>query len=193
MGDREPAFPVVGDRPYPLPVSKPIEPTAVVFTATEDALRVGLDVRLGPCVPASGLRRALCSPLMQDGSEQPHHTAALHTVLTGNHADEALTLVEQNGDGRLFVWSDDFVEVLASKNAQLQALADADEAQDDEDLTTFTAALDALDAQWLAATDWPAHFVSTRNRLAPRLGTASDAHQKHQPVSGEGPHQANRE
>ena len=202
-------MPLAGGRRrlYPLPVSQPGESTAVVFAATEDALRVGLDVRLGPFVPAAGRRRALCSPLMQHGSEQPHHTAALYTVLTGNHADEALTLVEQEGDGRLFVWSDDFVAALASKNAELQALADADDAQNDEELTTFTAALDALDAQWLAAAHWPAHFVGTRNRLAPRLGRAAEAQQRHLPVwcwygpavptfqvvNGEGPYPANRE
>jgi hypothetical protein len=170
------------DRPYPRVVTQPGEPTVVVFTTTQNKLRDALDVRLGPCVPVSGFQRPLCSPLMQDGLEQPRHTAALYTVLTGDAPEAALTLVEEEGEGRLFIWSTEYVAALASKNAELQALADADDQHGDALLTAYTAGLDALDAAWLAAADWPSHFVGTRNRLAPRLGTASTAQENSQPV-----------
>jgi hypothetical protein len=115
-------------------------------------------------------------------------------------------VVEQRGDGRLFVCTAEFVDALSRANAELLALAAEDDARADKGLSSFAARLDEIDQAWLAATDWPTSFVSTQNRLAPRLGWASEAERSSQPlwcwygpavpqfdvVSGTGPYPSKR-
>lgn len=140
-----------------------------------------MDVATGPCVPAHGRTKALRSPLVQNGSELPHHTAALFTVLTGRDAQEALELVEAKDSGRRFACSEAFVAAMAAANDELLALGAADDAAGDKDLPRFAARHGELDRAWLQAIDWPEHFDGTGNRLT-RLGLASEALRNGQPM-----------
>jgi hypothetical protein len=117
-----------------------------------------------------------------------------------------LRLVGQRGNGRLFVCSAEFVEALSQAHVELLALADEDDSRADKGLSSFAARLGEIDQAWLAATDWPTSFVSTQNRLAPRLGLASEAERSSQTlwcwygpavpqfdvVSGAGPYPSKR-
>jgi hypothetical protein len=147
----------------------------VVFAVPEATLRASMRTATGPCVPTADHQPALCSPLEQHGGEEPRTTAALYAVLTGRSASEALEPVDEDGPGRLFVCSRPFVEAMANMNAELQSLGDEDDAAGDRLLPRFTARLDELDRAWLAAGRWPEHFLGVRNRLAPRLGRATEA------------------
>ena len=156
--------------------------TAVFFVLPEQRL-TDMEVATGPCVPAPGRSGSLVSPLKQDGSELPRHSAALLGVLGGQGSVEAaLCHVQGDGQARLFVCTSAYVDAVADANERLQRLADEDDRRGDADLTEFTKALDTLDAAWLAATDWPASFVGTRNRLATRLGKASKARMEGLPL-----------
>jgi hypothetical protein len=90
--------------------------------------------------------------------------------------------MDEDPPGRLFVCRSPFVEAMAAANDELQRLSDEDEAQGDDELHQFTRGLDAIDAAWLTAAPWPKHYVSTRNRLAPRLGLASAARASGEPL-----------
>lgn len=148
---------------------------AVVFTVSEATLRAAMGTAAGPCIPVADGQSPLCSPLQQDGDEDPHHTAALYEVLTGGPASDALEAVDDDAPGRLFVCSKPFVDAMAEANAVLQRLGDEDDDAGDRHLPRLTTRLDALDVAWLHAAAWPRHYVSVRNRLAPRLGRASEA------------------
>jgi hypothetical protein len=165
---------------YAHSVSPPSDITSVFFAVPERDLRE-MDVATGPCVPITGRSKSLCSPLLQDGGELPHHTAALFTVLTGRDADGSLELVQQSGLGRLYVCSKQFLTAMAEANAQLLALGHQDDDAGDKDLPRFGARHDELDRAWLNATDWPPHFVGTGNRLT-RLGLAAEAVRKGLPL-----------
>jgi hypothetical protein len=153
---------------------------AVLFAVPKRRLHE-LDVATGPCVPIAGRAKPLRSPLNQHGSELPHHTAALYTVLTGRDSAGALELIEQSGPGRLYVCSHEFVTAMAEANVHLLALSDEDNAAGDTDLPRFAARHRELDLAWLQATDWPSNFAGTGNRLT-RLGLAHEAVRKSWPL-----------
>src|SRR3954454_19690214 len=84
----------------------------VVFTADDAKLR-RLDVGLGPCVIASGQRRPLVSPLMQDLNETPEQSSALFTVLADGEAPDALRLVAATESSKLFGCNQGFLNAMA--------------------------------------------------------------------------------
>ena len=136
----------------------------VVFTVPEKRLRE-MDVATGPCVATGGRKRALAGASRQDGGEFPKHASALFTALTGRSADNVLTLLAEQEQGRLFVADPNFLDAMAEAHERLQALQKADLARGDAELTTWWAEREALDQAWLAAADWPRSVTSTSHRL----------------------------
>ncbi len=155
----------------------------VVFTVPDKRLRE-MDVRTGPCVPTGGRKRHLAGVLRQDGGEYPEHTAALYTALTGAPADDALVLLERQGKGSLYRFSDEFVRAMAEANRELIALGDEDQARGDtRDYTTFSRRNKEIADAWLQAGPWPKEVVSVENRLT-RMGWAVTAEEKNQSLFG---------
>ena len=152
----------------------------VMFTVPEKRLRA-MDVATGPCVATGGRRRALAGASRQDGGEYPEHTNGLYTALTGRPADGALTLLAQEGQGRLFAASPELRDAMADAHERLQAVREADLARGDADLTTWWAEWQALGQAWLAAADWPRGVTSTTHRLE-RLHWAQAARERGQPL-----------
>lgn len=128
--------------------------TVVVFTVPAKRLRE-MDVLTGPCVPLPGRKRPLQGVLTQDGGERPEHTAAFYTVLTGLPADDVFRLIERQGKGALYRFTETYVQALAASNRESLALAEKDELRGDKELTTFTQRHEELAAAWLAAAPWP--------------------------------------
>ena len=131
-----------------------------------------LDVALGPCVAVAGQRRPLKSPLMQDNGETPEQASALFTVLTGRPPSEALRLVTEDGESRLFICTDDFASAMADASRAMLASRDVD---------GFAEEQERLSAAWMNATTWPDGYVSLKNRLQ-RLADARVAREKGLPL-----------
>lgn len=137
--------------------------TVVVFSATPEQI-AELDVGLGPCVPKQGRAKPLVSPILQDNGESPEQSAALFTVLTGQPSNHALRLVSEHGPGRLFVCDTAFRDAMTEK---ITAMIDMD-------LDEFAQERERLSLAWMAAAEWPPHYVSLVDRLG-RLGRARQA------------------
>lgn len=152
----------------------------VVFTVPEKRLRE-MDLATGPCVPTDGRKRPLAGVLRQDGGEYPEQTAALYTALTGRSADGALILLRQEGQGRLFQFSQDFVDAMADANLELIRLSEEDDRRGDKELTSFAQRQEAIDRAWLSLGGWPSSVVGTSNRLG-RMAWAVTARDKGQPL-----------
>ena len=152
--------------------------TVVVFTVPESRLRE-LDVALGPCVPESGRKRPLVGSLRQDGGEYPEQTAALYTVLTGRPSDEALRLLAQEGDGRLFAANPAFVAAMSAAHEHLEALKAQARVSGDNPTSSWHREWEALGQRWLREGGWPRTVTATTHRLG-RLYWAHMAQQKGQ-------------
>lgn len=163
----------------PLAADTPVQ-TAVVFTAPEKRLSA-MDVATGPCVPVGGRKHSLVSVHQQEGPESPEQMFALHTVLTGAFADNAMYLIEEKSGSQLYRCSDALVSAMAEANEMLVRLGDEDEARGDSAYTSQQAKFAELDAAWMEAGNWHAAMVGTRNRLM-RLGKARIARDKGQPL-----------
>ncbi len=174
---------------------------AVVFFSVPEKRLREMDVSTGPCVPTGGRKRPLAGVLRQDGGEYPEQTAALYTALTGRPADGALVLLQQEGKGRLFRCSQDFVRAMAEANDELLRLGEEDKRRGDDALSSFVERSQAIDRAWMDVGNWPSSVVGTGNRLG-RMAWARTARDKGQPlyvwhgprvqeytvVSGQGPY-----
>jgi hypothetical protein len=107
--------------------------------------------------------------------------AALYTALSGLASDDALQLVDQRNEGRLYRCSAAFVDAMADVNELLVRLGDEDRERGDKLFTTSAAQRNEFDIAWMRTADWHASMVSTRNRLT-RLGKARIAREKMQPL-----------
>ena len=87
--------------------------TAVIFSAPERRLSA-MDVAAGPCVPLPGRKTSVASVHAQEGYETPTITSALYRVLTGLNDAGLLTLLSEEGEGRLFRFADRFVAAIAN-------------------------------------------------------------------------------
>jgi len=154
--------------------------TAVIFTVAEKRLSA-MDVATGPCVPTGGRKHALVSVQQQEGPERPDQMAALYSAITGEPADEALELVEEQDGSRLFGCSDAFVDAMADTNKLLVRLGDADRERGDRSFSSFMTKMAELDAAWMSVANWHSAMVSTHNRLM-RMGKARIAREKEQPL-----------
>lgn len=152
----------------------------VVFTVPPKRLRE-MDVALGPCVPIANRRRPLVGPLGQQYGETPKMTAALLTALTGAPSDNALTLIENRGKGRLSACSEPFVRAMAAANAHLIELADEDDARGDRDLPTFVRKQSEHELAWRNAVRWPRGTPNIPDRLV-RMASARVALERDQPL-----------
>lgn len=127
----------------------------VVFAA--DAKRLAaVDVALGPCLPKPGRKKALLSPLNQDGGETPDQASALLAVLTGRPADAALELCSKAGPGTLYRCTEVFLDAMADESQRISKITDLDE---------FDRAVDRLSDAWMRAATWPREYVSLKNRV----------------------------
>ncbi len=153
---------------------------AVVFTVPEKRLRE-MDIATGPCLPIPTRKKPLVGVSRQDGGEEPHHTAALYTALTGEPAEGVLTVQETCGRGALHRFERPFVDAMAAAKERLVALGVQDDADGDHEMTRFTQQLNAFDKAWLAAARWPRGVTGTNHRLD-RLHWAKAARDREQPL-----------
>lgn len=72
---------------------------ALVEFAADEKRLAAVDVALGPCLPKPGRKKALLSPLNQDGGETPKQASALFIPLTGQPARDVLALCAEEGPG----------------------------------------------------------------------------------------------
>jgi hypothetical protein len=89
-------------------------------------------------------------------------------VLTGEPSNDALRLVSTSGSGQLFACTERFLNAMADASEVIVATTTDDD---------FVAEQDRLSRAWMASVQWPAHYVSLRNRLH-RLGLARAARTK---------------
>lgn len=180
--------------------------TAVIFSVPERRL-AAMDVAVGPCVPLPGRKTSVASVHAQEGYETPGITSALYRVLTGRNDAELLTLLSEEGEGRLFRVADRFLAAMADASRHLASLIPGSPPLPDgeEDGTPFGMQNRRWDEAWITEAEWPPEMVSTRNRLY-RIGQARVAQEKGLPlyvwygprvpeyvvVSGPGPHPSTR-
>ncbi len=117
--------------------------SVVVFTVPEKRLRE-MDVATGPCVPTAGRKRPLVGASRQDGGEYPEQTSALYTALTGRPADEALSLLAREKQGRLYAATPAFHDAMADASERLDALRAADLGRGDEKQSSWWTEWQAL-------------------------------------------------
>jgi hypothetical protein len=129
-------------RPKEIDLSKAL----VVFACSPEEAE-SVDVAVGPCVPRigprGGRRRPLASPKSQTYSDTFDHLTALHTLLTGRPATEALEGRRSAGSGTMARLSNSFVDSLAPIG------------QPSGDPEQMLARHRAIAESWLTATTWP--------------------------------------
>ncbi len=152
----------------------------MVFTVPEKRLRE-MDVALGPCVPTGGRTRPLVGVMRQEGGEYPHHSAALHTVLTGQPAEGALQLLEEKGPGRLYRHSEPFVDAMADAALAVSRLAAEDDARGDKHWPSVMAQHEAWSREWMRIGRWPRDVQTTTHRLS-RIQWAVKARERGHPL-----------
>lgn len=152
--------------------------TAVIFSVPERRLSA-MDVAVGPCVPLPGRKTSVASVHAQEGYETPAITSALYRVLTGLNDAELLTLLSEDGEGRLFRFADRFVAAMAEASRHLLTLIPGSPPPPDgeEDTTPFGLQRGRWDEAWMSQAEWHPEMVSTRNRLH-RIGKAREAQEK---------------
>lgn len=163
--------PVAGTIRY-LSTERAVSSVALVVFAADQKRLAAVDVALGPCVPKPGKKKALLSPLNQDGCETLEQASALFAALTGQPATDVLELCSEDGPGALYRCSQPFLDAMADYSVRMMAIDDLDE---------FDREQTRLSEAWMQAVAWPSHYVSLKSRLH-RIHLARVARSKGQPL-----------
>jgi hypothetical protein len=148
----------------------------VIFTAPDREI-AHLNVAVGPCVPRSGTKRPLVGPFRQE-TGTPAQLEALFRVVVAPPAGSAWEAKRRDGRGRLFAFSDEFVQPLARFSRDYQGGAKEDPTDE------LIARTEAIATAWMSTRSSPRNLQSAELRIAEAAWWARIAQERGQHLYG---------